>query len=161
MTEYAEAVDVLVAAMNERLDELNAEMEQGSLTLDQIAGNLNGRVAAHSGFVSGMRGLDVPDDAEELHATTLDVMGQLAAAEAALADRVRSLDTNVGIDAILETPEGQALLEVDERAIVLCNAAQAEFDRTEQREAFADVPWVPPSMKEVIRVAFRCATLDR
>ena len=56
----------------------------------------------------------------------------------------------------VETPEGQAAEAVLEDVYAFCRASQAEFDATGEREPLADVPWVPPEMKEIVSVAFGC-----
>jgi hypothetical protein len=45
----------------------------------------------------------------------------------------------------------------DEEVTQICVVAQGAFDETVDREAVAEVPWMPPEMKEVVRVAFGCS----
>jgi hypothetical protein len=71
------------------------------------------------------------------------------------------METSAGIDAIWETPEGVAARAADDQAIALCRAAEAEINSTEERSAFEDVPWIPPEMKEIVRVAFGCDAESR
>ena len=55
-------------------------------------------------------------------------------------------------------PDRRRLLRAvgDEEVTQICVVAQGAFDETVDREAVVDVPWMPPEMKEVVRVAFRC-----
>ena len=160
LTDYAEDVETLVATMNARLDELDAETE-GTQDLDEIQRYAQQRVAARSDFLAGMQDLEPPDDVAELHGTALEIMERVTDAESVLADRVMDLESASGIDAIWETPEGVAARAADAQAIALCQGAQAEFDQTVDRTEFEDVPWIPSEMKQVILVAFGCEADSR
>ena len=100
-----------------------------------------------------------PSGDAELHAAALEIMGRVTEAESVLAERVQGMETSSGIDAIWETPEGVAARAADEQAIALCRAAQAEFDK--DRSAFENVPWIPPEMNEIVRVALGCDAENR
>ena len=50
---------------------------------------------------------------------------------------------------------------VDAESLAICDAAQASIDATQDRDAFSDTPWIPPEMKEVIEVTFKCRAEDR
>lgn len=160
LTEYGAQVESLVAEMNGTLDRLDADVEAAP-SLEATKRYARDRVAARDEFVEAMRALDSPQDATELHEAAVGIMGRLAQAEAALAEVVYSLESNVGIDEIWLTPEGVAARSADQAAIELCLAAQSEFDRTEMRAELGDVPWIPPEMKEVVIVAFNCLVDDR
>jgi hypothetical protein len=56
----------------------------------------------------------------------------------------------------VNTAEGQAAEAVLEEVFAFCRASQAEFDATEERESLEDVPWLPPEMTEIVKVAFGC-----
>jgi hypothetical protein len=58
------------------------------------------------------------------------------------------------------TPEAMAVAEVQEEMIAFCQARQAEFDATADREVFADSPWVPSELQEVVTVLFGCGTQE-
>jgi hypothetical protein len=160
MTEYAGEVEALIATMNAGLDRLDAEVE-GTQDLDEIKRYATERVQIRNDFLDGMRALEPPDDADDLHDAALAIMGRLTDAETVLAERVLSLETAEGIDVIWETPEGLAARAADSEAIALCVAAQDEFDQTEERAELESVPWIPQEMKEVVRVAFGCVAAER
>lgn len=153
--EYAEEVEALVATMNARLDQLDAESD-GTRDLDQIKRYASERVSARSDFVSGLANLEPPDEVEALHETALEIMERLTGAETVLADRVMQWEAASDIDAIWETPEGVTARAADAQAVSLCLAAQAEFDETGDRTELKDVPWIPAEMKAVVLVAFGC-----
>ncbi|RLE16599.1 MAG: hypothetical protein DRJ28_01375 [Actinobacteria bacterium] len=160
LPDYAEDVEALVATMNARLDELDAETI-GTRDLDEIKRYAQQRIIARSDFLAGMSDLEPPDDVLELHETAVGIMQRVFDSESILADRVMNLESASGIDAIWETPEGIAARAADEQAIALCHAAQSEFDQTADRQELQDVPWIPSEMRSVIVVAFGCDADNR
>lgn len=160
LTVYAEGAETLVTTMNARMDELDAEIE-GSDDLDQIKWYARERVLARNTFLDGLNTLNPPDDLAEFHDTALDIIGRLVDAETALAERVEAIGPGGSTGAMWETPEGIAARAADEKAIILCLAAQAELDTTDDRAELEDVPWIPAEMKETVRVAFGCVAEER
>ena len=92
----------------------------------------------------------------ELHEVVVELFDRLNIAEEALAARVATMEPGIGAGAWWDTPEGRTAAAVDEEVTAICCVAQGEFDKTEDRSAFADMPWIPPEMKEAVRVAFGC-----
>ena len=160
LTEYAAELETAAAEMNARLDELDAEVS-GSSDLEQVKRYANERVAARNAFVDILEGLDPPDEVSDLHDSAVGIIGRLTDAESALADYVNGLDSAVDLDTVWSTPLGVAARSADEESIALCLAAQAEFDSTEERVGLAEVPWIPPELKEVVTVAFGCIAGER
>jgi len=160
LTVYAEGAETLVATMNARLDELDAEIE-GSDDLEQIKWYARERVVARNTFLDGLSTLNPPDDLAEFHDTAIEIIGRLAAAETVLAERVEAVEPGEIMEPMWETPEGIAARAANEEAITLCRAAEAELATTEERAELENVPWIPPEMKEVVRVAFRCTSEER
>jgi len=160
LTEYAAELEAGAAAMNGRLDELDAELSATN-GLEAAKRYANERVVARYGFVDKLEGLDPPEVISDLHNAALGIMGRLADAESALADYVNSLESATGLDTVWSTPLGVAARSADEEAVELCLAAQAEFDRTEERTVFEGVLWIPPELKEIVTVAFGCIQEQR
>ncbi len=158
--EYAEEVERLVATMNERIDEGEAVVDADP-TLEQVKAYATDRVDARHDFLDAFGALDPPEEAVDLHATALDIVPRLAAAEAALADVVMEAESVEEAFAVWDSPQGEAFQAIDDEALALCAAAQAGLDATQQRDAFADTPWIPPEMREVVEVTFRCDREDR
>ncbi len=152
---YAEDIEALITTMNARLDQLDESLSAAP-DLDEVKTYYSERVAARDEFLSAFRELDVPESALDLHTEGLEILSRLAEAERLLSTMVAGLEAAVDIDAIWSTPEGLAARKADARAILLCEAAEENFDSTSARAEFADVPWIPQEMKEVIRVAFGC-----
>lgn len=156
LSEYSSEVAALVETLDSRLDAEAAEYFAGPPSADGLRAYLAVRVAGYRTAVDGIDAIDPPGQVEDLHRTLAEIISGLLAAEearAAFADTVESVD---GLAQVWEGPESAAVRRAEEEAIVLCRSAQAQFDATEQREAFADVPWMPAELKEVVNVALDC-----
>jgi hypothetical protein len=156
LSEYGEQGEQLVIEVSQRVDALDAELESEDQTVDSVRAYWDERVEARRDFSEGLAALEPPEEAAELHAIVVDIFNRLTAAEESLAARVTSLETVSGPAEWWATPEGQAARAVDEEVTQICVVAQGAFDETVDREAVVDVPWMPPEMKEVVRVAFGC-----
>ena len=156
LSEYGEQGEQLVVEVSQRVDALDAELDSEEQTVDTVRTYWDERVEARRDFLEGLEALEPPEEAAELHAIVVDIFNRLTVAEESLAARVTSLETVSGPAEWWATPEGQAARAVDEEVTHICVVAQGAFDETVDREAVADVPWMPPEMKEVVRVAFGC-----
>jgi hypothetical protein len=155
LPEYAEEVEALVTTMNARLDELDAELVDAA-DLNSIKEYARERVEARTVFLSGMKELDAPEAVVDLHTEAISIMGRVVETEGTLSDMVQDLDSVSDADSIWDTPEGVAARAADERAVVLCEAAQETLDSSDSRSELEGVPWIPPEMKQIVRVAFGC-----
>ena len=155
LPEYAEEVEALVTTMNARLDELDAELVD-TADLSGIKEYASERVEARTVFLSGMKELDAPEAVVDLHTEAISIMGRVVETEGTLSDMVQDLDSVSDVDSIWNTPEGVAARTADERAVVLCEAAQETLDSTDSGSELEGVPWIPPEMKRIVRVAFGC-----
>jgi hypothetical protein len=124
-------------------------------TIENIRSLVDRQVAARQAFVEGFEVLEPPAEMEEFHDTALRVMSRLAAAEASLAAAVAEGGSLESLDALFQSPEGQRVADAEGAAIALCEATQADFD-TAEAARFADTVWIPPELKEIVTVAFRC-----
>jgi hypothetical protein len=147
--------------MNFGLDSLDPLVDDPSPNLDDWRAYASGRVALREEFVEGLALLEPPGQVQDLHDAVTDIITRLVAAETAMADEILSLEEGADLSNLWDSEAGRAALEIDAEAIALCKAAEAEFDATEDQAIFEDVPWIPPDMKEVIRVAFYCERSDR
>jgi hypothetical protein len=157
LQEYGTQAEELVVVVTARIDRLDAEMDSYAQTDEGAQTYWTRRIDARVEFLEGLESLDPPDDAAELHGIVVDLFGRLVAAEEALAARVATMETGVGPEQWWNTPEGEAANALDQEVSSICYVAQEEFDKTEERDAFADTPWIPSEMKEVVRVAFGCS----
>jgi hypothetical protein len=156
VSEYAAEAEALVAVLEARFESLDTEWESKTPTPEGARAYWDGRLAVRAEFLQGVRALDPPDELAELHAAALDVFSRITAADEALAARVATFETVTEHWQWVDTAEGQAAEAVLEEVFAFCRASQAEFDATEERESLEDVPWLPPEMTEIVKVAFGC-----
>jgi hypothetical protein len=119
------------------------------------------RIAARERLVAAMSALEPPESAAELHEAARDILGRLTEAEAAMGLLATEYDSMSELAQIWGTPEGLAARAVDQDAIAICQAAQARFDETTDREVLEDVSWVTAEMKDIIDVVFGCTAEER
>lgn len=160
MPEYADQIEQLVTVQNAQLDQLDAEFGE-SADLEGIKTYASERMAARRALVTGMEELDPPESAADLHDEALEILKRVTEAEAVLAAMVQESNSVASIGDLWATPEGVVARQADDRAILICEAAQETLDRTQAQEKFEDVPWIPTELKQVIRVAFGCRSEDR
>jgi hypothetical protein len=159
-SEYAVQLEDEVAAMNARLDQIDAELERAA-SVDEASQLWDERIAARQRFVDYLETIDPPASASELHAAAYDILGRLVEAEAAMGVLASEYEAVASLGQIWNTSEGQAARAVDQEAVAICRAAQASFDESADREVLADVSWVTSDMKEVIDVVFGCTAEER
>jgi hypothetical protein len=107
-------------------------------------------------FLDDIRALDPPPVLADQHTTALDLFARITAADEALAARAATFETLTEHRPWLNTPEGQAAQAVLEEVYEFCRDSQERFDSTADRGAWRDTAWIPPEMKEVVKVAFGC-----
>ena len=161
LAEYAEEAEELINTMIQRIDDLDAERDSGVPTVESTKAYFVERMAARHGFLDEFKALEPPEEAAEMHAMGLDMTTQLTASEDALAQVAYDIETADELSSLWETPEGQAAGALDEEAIAFCDDAQAQFDATADRQTFADFPWIPPELQEVVVVFFGCTEEER
>ena len=160
LSEYGEELEALVVTQNARLDELDAQVS-GSASPDEDRTYARERMLARRTLIAGLEDLSPPDSIADLHAEAIEILVRLADAEAVLADKVESAESVASVDDLWNTPEGVAARTADERAILICEAAEGTFDRTKAGAEFEDVPWIPAELKEVVDVVLGCRAEER
>jgi hypothetical protein len=156
LTEYAEQIEGHTTALFLTLDDLTAEGTFAAPTVAEVQDVYSGVAAAFHRLLDGLREVEPPQDVAELHAESLEMAARLAAAGDAMALRAEAVESPDELGALFDSPEAGAVEAASEEIITFCLQRQAEFDATADREAFADTPWIPPEMQEVILVAFGC-----
>lgn len=156
--EYAEEVEGLTTHMYRTLDDLTITGEDGSeVPVEDAQAVFNGVAVAFGELLDGLQAIEPPGEIAELHTLSLDIMTRLTAAQEAFARRAEDFE-GAEWDLLYTTPEAMAVAEVQAEMIAFCQARQAEFDATADREIFAESPWVPSELQEVVTVLFGCGT---
>lgn len=154
--EYAAEVEQLVGEMEAQFVSLDADWESQVPSVEGAQDYWEGRLEIRYEFLESVSDLDAPEGVMAQHEAALDVFDRITEADEALAARAATFDTLTEHWQWVDTPEGQAADAVLEDVFAFCRASQAEYDATAERESLEDVPWVPPEMKEAIKVAFGC-----
>ncbi|MCP3935573.1 MAG: hypothetical protein GY708_09410 [Actinomycetia bacterium] len=155
--EYAEQLEEVVTTMNQRISDLDADLESEPLTIEGTQRYFEEKIAARDELLEGFRAIEPPEEAAEMHAAALDIVTKLADAERALAQQADEIETVDELSELWDTQASLAVDAVDEQARAFCAAAQAQFDSSADRAAaFEGQPWIPPELKEVVQVFFGC-----
>jgi hypothetical protein len=159
LAEYNTEGLALGAAMEERIYVLDAEWDSQTATVEDVWTYWDERIEAYEAALEGFEALEPSAEVAELHRTGMDLFTKLVAAESALATRVASFDTATVPEQWWDTAEGEAVGAVEEEIYSFCLVFQAMYDRTVERVALSDVPWIPAQMKEVVQVDIGCETV--
>ncbi len=161
MNEYATEVEGLIVTMNRTIDALDVEVRAPDSTLEDTRSFWEAKVEARQELVDGLEAIEPPKEAAEMHASAIGIVSRLRAADNAVAELAGTMETEQDVDVLLASPEFRATEVVDAEATAMCEAAQAEFDSTADREIFGDAPWIPSELREIVAVAFGCTKEER
>lgn len=155
-SEYAETIEESVSAMEARFVEADTAWEAEEPSMEAALRYWDDRLDIREDFLEEIEGLDPPPEIAAMHEEALSVFRRITDADIALAGRVAEYDAITSHRQWLDTPEGQASLAVLEDVYAFCRASQEQMDATAERESLEGVPWLPPQLREVIKVAFGC-----
>jgi hypothetical protein len=158
--EYADEIEDLVAVMEERFAEADADWEGQQPSLEGAIAYWDERLDIRNDFLSDLEEIPYPPEVEAMHETSLELFRRITAADVAIAESVEEYGDVTEHRPWLATEEGQASLAILAEVYEFCRSSQAEFDATSDRQDLEDVPWLPPEMSEVIKVAFGCPPQD-
>ncbi len=156
ITEYATEVEALVGDMTARFAGIDAEWTSQPPSVARAQEYWEARLEIRNDFLDGIGQLRPPEAVIDQHEAALAVFQRMTDADVALRDVVDEYDFIDDHWQWVDTPEGRAADAVLEDVFAFCRASQEEFDATEERESFEEMPWLPAQMKEVVRVAFGC-----
>lgn len=154
--EYAAEVEAAVHEMVGRFATLDAKWEAQPPTRADALDYWQGRLEIRGWFLDEIRELEPPEGVAAMHNDSLDIFERITKADEAIAARVATMEAVTEHRQWLDTPEGEASLAVLEEVFAFCRSSQSEFDATQDRAALEGVPWVPPEMKAIVKVAFGC-----
>lgn len=156
LTEYADEVEGLTTILFRTLENLTVEGTFAAPTVEEIQAVYGGVATAFHGLLEGLEAIEPPKEVAELHTAALDMATNLAAAGDAFARRTDEVETEDELSMLFDSPEALAVDAAREEMVTFCQERQAEFDATSDREVFADTPWIPSELQEVVLVAFGC-----
>ncbi len=146
MTEYSELFQSGSFAVTDEFDVLEAQwasattVEEGKEILDRV-------VAIRTDMQNILTDLDPPEALADFHGDVVELLGRILAATEAWAVRA---ETAGSLDELQTSSEALAYWDLDAEMVPLCLEIQSKLDATAEREIFAEVPWIPGEMKEVV-----------
>ncbi len=153
LTEYVERLDSLAVELGGELEAGDVQMSTGTPTLKDAQEVLTSAVAARTDFQEGAIALDPPEEFADVHTDFVEVHSRIIAAQEAFVARAATAATLEELD---QSAEAEAYRAIGTEAASLCQEFRARIDTTADQEVFADTPWIPGDMKEVVEVTFRC-----
>lgn len=155
-SEYGADLEGIARSVDAKMD---AEWEQFFAmppSIDATRAFLDLRVARYTEAIEDFDALDPPPQLEEMHAAIVDFLNALLTVErdrAAFAGTIESVDD---LEQVWMGPATAAVEAVEIKSVALCQAVQAEFDETHERADLANVPWIPPELKETVSIVLNC-----
>ena len=151
LTEYFEGLQ----SGSVMLDEFDALETQwaSATTVEEGKQVLDRAVAIRTDLQNGLTDLNPPEAFGEFHADLVDLLGRILAAQEAWAARA---ETAGSLDELKESSEAVAYWDLDAEMRPLCLEFQSRLDATAEREIFAEAPWIPSDMKEVVSLVLGC-----
>ncbi len=153
LTEYAEALEALASEMGEQLEAGDVRMSTGSPTIEDAREVLTGALHVRAEFQESLTALDPPNVVGDIHADLVDLHARIITAQEVFAARAK---TAIELEELDQSIEAQAYRAMVAESVALCEGLQSKIDATAAHAAFADVPWIPGKMKEVVEVTLGC-----
>ncbi len=153
LTEYAETLEALVSEMSGPLEAGDVRMSTGTPTIEDARAVLTQALDVRAEFQEGLTALDPPGVVADIHADLVDLHARIITAQEVFATRA---ETATGLEQLDQSEEAQDYRATVAESLSLCEELQSKIDATAVHAQFADVPWVPGDLKEVVEVTFGC-----
>ena len=159
LTEYVEQVNVVAEVASQKGAELLADAAQTTdATPQQVqAGLERGLREIRIPLQEAIDDISPPDQLADLHDVMWDWHANFITIERALAARVGTTDdTGAGWEALSDSPEMASFRSAVAEGKQLCDGFQAELDDIAALGVFADTPWMPGELQNVVEAALGC-----
>jgi hypothetical protein len=154
LTEYVDGLNAIEARVRPQVEAVGAEYWQlAEPSTDDLETLLEGVIVIRTEALEASRTLSPPAQVTDLHDLIFDWQATMIQAEEALANRAA---TSKDLTQVLQSAEADAYYAALGESSAVCSAAQAKLDATADRGVFADTPWVPGEMKEVVQAFLGC-----
>lgn len=164
LTEYVDRLNVIVDQARQEYEVLVASPEGGVLVADgtqlvdftpqDLQAALDRVREIESRVDEATAAIDPPDQVAALHHLFFDFDSDFISAQEALSVRAGTAADWAELSDTTEMAAYRAALADDQQA---CADAQSEVNAIgEQREVFAETPWIPAELKELFEVALGC-----
>ena len=152
MSEYVDEMNTIGARIAQQSEVVFAEAEQIATPSDVNA--MMERVQPlRIEVLEAFEGVDPPEQVADLHRLLSDWMAKIMLAEEALATRASTVGSWEEFSQSSEMAAYRAVLVEGKQG---CTDFQAKLDATAARGVFADMPWIPGALKEVVDAALGC-----
>jgi hypothetical protein len=152
LTEYSELFQSASFAMTDEFDVLEAQWASAT-TAEDGKEILDRAVTIRTDLQNSLTDLDPPEALADFHGDLVEILGRILAVQEAWAVRA---ETAGSLDELQESSEALAYWDLDAEMTSLCLEFQSRIDATAERELFAEVPWIPGEMKEVVSLVVGC-----
>lgn len=158
LTEYVDHLNALEARASQRADALAAASEDiTDFTPQHLQASLEVAVEIRMEIEEATDGIVPPAQVAELHDLIFDWQTRFMSVERALAERAGTAkDTDADWTLLSASPEMAAYRTSMAEGKQVCDDFQARLDATADRGAFADTPWIPAEMAEVVEAVLGC-----
>ncbi|MCB2224426.1 MAG: hypothetical protein KQH83_09690 [Actinobacteria bacterium] len=159
LTEYVDEVNEIVEEASERGAEIIAAgTDVDEFTPQVLQAGLEAGTELRTTLQEKADALDPPDQVAGLHELMWGWHRDFIEVERALAVRAGATpDTEEGWTALSASPEMAAYRDALAEGTQVCAEFQQRLDATEARGAFAETPWIPPELKEVVEAVLGCS----
>jgi hypothetical protein len=158
LTEYVDRINDVEYRASRQAEELVANAEQiTDLTPQDLQAGLEQAYAIRIEVKDATDDIEPPEQVADMHELIFDWHTRFIDIEQALAARVGTAEDTATDWAELSSSSEMAAYRT---AIVegkeVCDEFQAQLDATAERGDFADVPWLPTQLKEVVVAVLGC-----
>ena len=152
LSECVDEMNTIGARVAQQSDVVFAEAEQIATPSDVNA--MMERVRPlRIEVLEGFEGLDPPEEVADLHRLISDWMAKIIVVEEALGTKASAA---LGWEEFSQSSEMTAYRAALAEGKTVCADFQAKLDATAARGVFADTPWIPGELKEVVDAALGC-----
>lgn len=152
LTEYVDRLNEINGRTVPEADALIAELER-STTPAEVAETMEQMALLRAGSVEETEELDPPEQVADLHRLLLDWENELIPIEEAFAARAGAV---AGWEELVRSDEVAAYRAALVEGKQVCIDFQAKLDATNDRGQFADTPWIPAELSEVVEARLGC-----
>lgn len=159
LTEYVERINAMESEAGRQAARLFTEADEiTDFTPQQLQGGLERALREiRLPLQEAADAIEPPSQIAEIHHLMWDWHEEFIAVEEALAARAGvAPDTTDGWVELSDSPEMAAYRNAIAEGKQVCTDFQATLDATAERGVFADSPWIPGEMKEVVEAVLGC-----
>jgi hypothetical protein len=152
LTEYVDRLNTVNDRLNPQAEVLISDLER-STTPREVSTTMERMAALRVESVQAAEALDPPEQVADLHQLFLSWEKRLLPIEEAFAARA---GTVAGWEELLESAEVAAYRTALVEGKQGCIEFQARLDATSDRGVFADTPWIPSALSEIVSARLKC-----